>query len=287
MHQSQIKSYCKINLSLKVVKKLKNGYHNISSLITFCDPYDVISISKINGIKDKISFSGKFRKGINRKINTVTQLLRLLKEKGLVKNQSFRINIKKNIPHGSGLGGGSMNASNLLIYLNNKMKLSLKKNKMIDLAKKIGFDVPIGLEKKNTFLSGNQNKIFRINKKFNLNLLIVYPNIICETKKIYKKNRINGPVKHQSYLNKKNSNKLIDYLKNNKNDLEKIVIKIYPKIGKVINLIKLQKGCLSSRITGSGSACIGIFSNKRNAITAQKLIKSKYPKYWCVVSKTI
>ena len=287
MHKSQIKSYCKINLSLKVIKKLKNGYHNISSLITFCDPYDVISISKINGIKDKISFSGKFRKGINRKINTVTKLLRLLKEKGIVKNQSFRINIKKNIPHGSGLGGGSMNASNLLIYLNNKMKLSLKKNKMIDLAKKIGFDVPIGLEKKNTFLSGNQNKIFRINKKFNLNLLIVYPNIICSTRKIYKRNRINNSPGYEYYYNEKNRIKLVDHLKNEKNDLEKIVIKIYPRIGKIINYIRSQKGCVFSRITGSGSACIGIFSNRANTISAQKLIRSKYPKYWCVVSKTI
>ena len=81
--------------------------------------------------------------------------------------------------------------------------------------------------------------------------------------------------------------KLIDYLKNEKNELEKIVVKIYPKIGQIINFIKFQKGCLFSRITGSGSACIGIFSNRRNVISAKKLIKLKYPNYWCVVSKTI
>ena len=112
-------------------------------------------------------------------------------------------------------------------------------------------------------------------------------NIICSTKKIYKNSRINSPGKYQSYFNKKNSRKLIDYLKNEKNDLEKIVIKIYPKIGKIINYIKSQKGCIFSRITGSGSACIGIFSNRHNTIFAQKLIKSKYPKYWCVLAKTI
>ena len=79
----------------------------------------------------------------------------------------------------------------------------------------------------------------------------------------------------------------MDILKKENNDLEKTVIEFHPKIGKLINFIKVQKGCYFSRISGSGSACIGIFSNKRNAITAQKLIKSKYPKYWCVVSKTI
>ena len=65
------------------------------------------------------------------------------------------------------------------------------------------------------------------------------------------------------------------------------MIKIYPKIKKIIDYIKSQKGCYFSRITGSGSACIGIFSNMRNAMNAQKLIKLKYPKYWSVVSKTI
>ena len=136
-------------------------------------------------------------------------------------------------------------------------------------------------------MTGKKDKILRINRKFGLSLLIVYPNIICSTKNIYKKNRINSSAKYQSYFNKKNSRKLIDYLKNERNDLEKIVIKIYPKIGKIINVIKIQKGCLFSRITGSGSACIGIFSNRHDTIFAQKLIKSKYPKYWCAVSKTI
>jgi len=81
--------------------------------------------------------------------------------------------------------------------------------------------------------------------------------------------------------------KVIGFVMVGTNDLEKTVIKIYPKIKKIINYIKSQKGCYLSRITGSGSACIGIFSNMKNAIYAKKLVKLKYPKYWCVVSKTI
>ena len=287
MKKFNIKSYCKINLSLKIIKKLKNGYHSISTLITFCDLYDIISVSKINTSKDKVIFSGKFSKGIDKKVNTITKVLTLLRKQNFIKNQSFKINIQKNIPHGSGLGGGSSNASNLLNYFNHKMKLKLKKKKMTNLAKKIGSDVPIVLERKNTFLTGEKDKILRISKKFNLNLLIVYPNIVCSTKKVYKKCRIDEDKKYQFYYNKKSKRKLIDYLKNEKNDLEKIVVKIYPKIGQIINFIKFQKGCLFSRITGSGSACIGIFSNRRNVISAKKLIKLKYPNYWCVVSKTI
>ena len=117
--------------------------------------------------------------------------------------------------------------------------------------------------------------------------LIVYPNLICSTKKIYERNRKINLSKPQSIFYIKNNKKLINLLKNENNDLEKTVIKIYPKVKKIIDCIKSQKGCYFSRITGSGSACIGIFSNMKNAIYAQKLIKLKYPKYWCAVSKTI
>jgi len=283
----KIKSYCKINLSLKVLQKLNSGYHNIISLITFCDLHDVISISRIRNLKDEISFSGKFKKGINKKSNTITKVLNLLRSIKLLENQAFKINVRKNIPHGSGLGGGSSNAADLLNYFNSKMKLKLSKNKIKKLAGQIGFDVPVNLEKRNTFLTGKKGKILRLNQKFKLNLLIVYPNLICSTKKIYERNRKINLSKPQSIFYIKNNKKLINLLKNENNDLEKTVIKIYPKVKKIIDYIKSQKGCYFSRITGSGSACIGIFSNMKNAIYAQKLIKLKYPKYWCAVSKTI
>ena len=198
MKNFKIKSYCKINLSLRVIKKLNSGYHNIISLITFCDLYDVISISKIRSLKDKISFSGKFKKGINNKSNTATKTLNLLRRTKLLKNQAFKINIQKNIPHGSGLGGGSANAADLLNYFNSKMRLRLSKNKIKKLASQIGFDVPVNLERRNAFLTGKGDEILRINQKFRLNLLVVYPNLICSTKKIYEKNRKTSLQKSQS-----------------------------------------------------------------------------------------
>ena len=287
MKNFKIKSYCKINLSLRVIKKLNNNYHNIISLITFCNLHDVISISKIKGSKDKISFSGKFKKGINNRSNTVSKILNLLRRSKLLRNQTFKINIKKNIPHGSGLGGGSSNAADLLNYLNLKMKLKLRKKKLMQLANQIGFDVPINLERKNTLLTGKKDQILRLNQKFKLNLLIVYPNLICSTKEIYKNNKKISLSKPQYSFRVKNNKKLINILKNENNDLEEAVIKIYPKVKKIIEYIKSIKGCYFSRITGSGSACIGIFSNMKNATYAQKLIKLKYPNYWCVVSKTM
>jgi len=283
----QIKSFCKINLSLRVLKKLKTGYHRISSLITFCNLHDLISINIIKKKEDKIIFSGKFKKGINIKKNTLTNLLFIMRKKKLLKKNFFKINIKKNIPHGSGLGGGSANAANLLNFLNIKMNLRLS-NKIINkIANQIGFDVEPLLKKQNTFFTGNKRELIRIQNSFNLNMLVVYPNIVCSTKKIYQKNRSFTFSKVKTNFNTSSKKKLIKFLKNETNDLENAVIKTYPIVGKIINLIKSQKGCYFSRVTGSGSACIGIFNNMKTANNAKDLIKQKFPNFWIATSKTI
>ena len=284
MKKYKIRSFSKINLSLRVLSRQKDGYHNINSIITFCKLHDVISIYKINGSNDKISFSGRFKKGINEKSNTITKLLYLLRKKNFLKKQSFKINIQKNIPHGSGLGGGSSNAADLLNFFNKNMYLKLNNSELNKIANQIGFDVPISLEKKNTLLIGKKGKMLKLNQKFRLNIVIVYPNIVCPTKKIYNKNKKYTQPMSQTYFYKK---KLVDFLKSEKNDLEKIVTGLYPRVRKIINFIKFQHGCYFSRITGSGSACIGMFSNTKSAVFTKKLIKLKFPKYWCIVSKTI
>ena len=287
MKKFKIKSFCKINLSLRVLKKLNNGYHNIRSLITFCNLYDTVSISQTLGKKDNISFSGKFKKGINLKSNTITKVLYELRKKNFFNKKVFKINVEKNIPQGSGLGGGSGNAAILLNFFNKRMNLNIKNNKIKKIAHQIGSDVPVYLEKKNTLLTGKSSNLLRLNQRFNLNVLIIYPNIVCSTKKIYKNSKIFSSLKSQYQFSKKSKKELIFYLINEKNDLEETVVKFYPKVGKIIEILKSQKGCLFSRITGSGSACIGVFSNVRSAILTQKLMKLKFPKYWCVVSKTM
>ena len=120
-----------------------------------------------------------------------------------------------------------------------------------------------------------------------LGFLLIYPKIICSTKKIYKENKKFTPSKHQSNFLIKDKNRLINFLKKQCNDLEKTVIKLHPKVGKIIDFLRSQDGCYFSRITGSGSACIGIFSNMRTAVFTYKLVKLKFPKYWCVISKTM
>ena len=77
MKNFKIKSYCKINLYLRVINKLRSGYHNIKSLITWCKLYDQIIISETKGTGDKIIFSGKFKKGIKKKLLILITILLL------------------------------------------------------------------------------------------------------------------------------------------------------------------------------------------------------------------
>ena len=83
------------------------------------------------------------------------------------------------------------------------------------------------------------------------------------------------------------SNKAIKFLKNEKNDLQKAVLEKYPAIEKVLKNISKIKGCHFSRITGSGSTCIGVFSSKKYCNDGRKLMKKKFPNFWIQVSKTI
>ena len=94
-------------------------------------------------------------------------------------------------------------------------------------------------------------------------------------------------VNSNNLFNSINSKNLIVSLTKESNDLQETVIRLHPKVKKIISYIKSLNGCYFSRITGSGSACIGIFSNMKNANDAKRAIYLKYPNYWCVVSKTI
>ncbi len=289
MCKFQIKSYCKINLFLNVIRKLPNGYHRLKSLVAFCNIYDLITINRIKGPKDKIVFLGKYKKKINNNINTISRLLRLLRKKNILKNQFFKIKVVKNIPHGSGLGGGSSNAGFLLNFLKFKMGIKINNKQTIKIASQIGSDVPLFLQNKYALFNGKNNKILRLNKKFNLDVLIVYPNVICSTQKIYLKNKKISvlPSKSYNYLKTRNKNEFINSLRKDKNDLEETVFKLHPNVKRLVNFIKEQNGCYFSRITGSGSACIGIFFDTKSAIYAQKMIKLKFPKYWSAISRTI
>ena len=123
-------AFAKVNLTLRILSKLKYGYHRIQSFIIFLNLKDEIQLTESDLRYDKIIFKGKFSRGINKKNNTISKLLKILRAKGFLKNVFFKVIIEKNIPQGSGLGGGSSDAASVLNILKKKyyLKISKKKN---------------------------------------------------------------------------------------------------------------------------------------------------------------
>tara|TARA_B100001123_G_C15225447_1_gene992968 strand:- start:79 stop:942 length:864 start_codon:yes stop_codon:yes gene_type:complete len=282
-----IYSFCKVNLSLRVIKKLKTDLHKIQSIVTFANLFDIIKIREIRAKKDKINFQGNFKRGINLKNNTISKTLTILRKNNYLRKKKFNIYIKKNLPHGAGLGGGSMNAAALIKFFNSIYKFNINKRKLYKITNQIGSDVSLGLEIKNTFLTGDKKLLRRFNKKLKLHVVLVNPRIKCLSKDIYLKNKnFSNSYKKTDTLNFRNlfSTKNI---KLDRNDLEKIVFEIYPKIKILNNFIKEQENCIFSRLTGSGSTCVGYFKNLKSAQKAKKNITIKFPNYWCEKAKTI
>ena len=278
-----IKSYCKINLFLKVLKKNKKGLHNIQSTTMLIELHDKISIKKIKKKKDEVIFTGYFKKNINRSTNTVTNTLSILRSQNLLnKKNRYKIVINKKIPVYAGLGGGTGNAVAIIKYFL-KNKISSKTIQVCE--EKIGTDLRLFFL--NHSFQKNLKKIKKFNKKYKFNFLLVYPNIKSSTKEVYSKvKKYNLPltVDPSKILSKDKYNK---FLMNEANDLQKIVEKKHKKIQIILNLIKTQKNCLFSRMTGSGSVCFGVFYNSQSARMAARVLKKKFPNYWCALTKSI
>ena len=280
MKYYKIKSHAKINISLKVLGKLKSNLHKIESLVSFINLYDEIFIKKIKNKDHKIIFYGKFSKGIS-KNNTISSLLKIIDKK--LYGKKYLIKINKKIPQKSGMGGGSMNASSLLKFLIKSQKLNLSTKEISKISSKIGSDVIIGMQSKTSILYGNGN-LKNLNKNLNLYILLVRPNFGCSTKDIYK--NIKTFSKPIFKLNKRiiiNYN-FLSYLRN---DLEEPAFRKYPILKEVKIFLEKMDKILFVNMTGSGSTIVGYFISKKATLNAIKILKKKYKNYWCISSRTI
>ena len=274
----RLKSYSKLNLSLRVLKKLKNRMHDIETNSVLINLYDEINIKRSK--KNIIIFKGKFKKKVNKNKNTVLNTIKLLKKLKIIKDP-FKIIIKKNIPVFAGLGGGTSNSFSIARYFIGK-KIN---EKLINLfAKNIGTDFRLFL-----YRSSFQKNLKKVVKKNDIPLtfIIMFPNVNCRTKNIYKKVKNYSKSTGNAYLKNISKRKTIKMLIEDRNDLQKIVEKKYSKIQQLIQSISNQNGCIISRMTASGSACFGAFNSTKAAKLAMVKLKRKYPKYWCAITKTI
>tara|TARA_Y200000002_G_C22505091_1_gene588907 strand:- start:33 stop:878 length:846 start_codon:yes stop_codon:yes gene_type:complete len=281
MKQIKIKSYAKLNLALNIVGKTSH-LHKIESVVSFVSLHDEIFINKIKSKSHNISFFGKFSRNISNN-NTVSKLLKILEKKKLLKDTKFKISINKKIPMKAGLGGGSMNAANILKFFIKKKFFRISKKETEVISKNIGSDVILGINSSSSILN-SKNKIKNFSNCEKFYTLIVKPNFGCSTKEMYSKVRkFNKP--KMNYPKKKMFN--LDYLKKMNNSLEPIAFSKYPKLRALKSFLENLSKPAFVRMTGSGSAMVAYFNSKHRCENAKKQFKRKYKNYWCISSKTI
>ena len=281
MSQTKIKSYAKLNLALNITGKA-SSLHKIESIVAFVLLHDEIFIKKIQSKSHKILFFGKFSQNIGRN-NTISKLLKILEKKKFLKDKKFKIRINKKIPSRAGLGGGSMNAANVLNFFIKRKIIKMKENEIIKISKLIGSDVILGINSTNSIMN-EKNEIKRFSNYKKIHVLIVKPNFGCSTKDIYSnvrkfnKPKFNKPKKKMFNLN---------YLKKMSNSLEPIAFSKYSKLRTIKFFLENSSAPIFVRMTGSGSALVAYFQSKQRCDYAKKQFNKKYKNYWCIASKTI
>ena len=273
-----LKAYAKINLFLHVLKKKRNSFHGLESLVCFVNLFDEIKV--IEDSKFSIEITGPFKSYLNNKENIIKKTVFGLSSLIGIK-PNFKIILNKNIPTSAGLGGGSADSAAIIRGI---IKNKLKKKTIYKFAKIIGSDVPVCLYNKNAFFKGYGEILSKAPKLPNFSIILINPIIELSTKKVfleYDKNFLFNKKNNTHRLNNKNFYSWI--LKNN-NDLLMPAKKIVPEIGEMLFFLDNLENCLLSRMTGSGPTVFGLFKNSVDARNANKIFKKEYPNWWSKVT---
>lgn len=275
----------KINISLNLTGKKEDNFHDLVSFICFGNFSDKLILTESDFFDYKIqSTFEKIPHQNDLIIKTIDSIKNYLKLSDL---PPFRLILEKNIPIGSGLGGGSADSAALIRLLNKFLKLNLSSNDMINIGSKLGSDIPACIISKPLISFGRGDKIIELNFKNTYDILIIYPSINISTKEIF--SLINSrdfknidPITIKDWINN-NSNLSGDkFFKKFNNDLKKTVIKKHPVIIEILDFLNF-KNAFFSGISGSGSACFGIFESK-DIVEAKVYFEKKFP-HW-IIEKT-
>ena len=257
-------SNSKVNIGLKVLNQRDDGYHNIYTVFQELDFGDTIQIEKIDDgctIKSNVDWIPIDESNICHK--AYSALKTKFPDLG-----GISIHIQKNVPIGSGLGGGSANGATTLKGLNDLYDLNLSDGELEKIGATIGADVPFFIRGGTQLGEGIGDKLTLLPSHIQGRYLLVIPDVSIST-----------PWAYSELINKLNSEELMpnfvgffsgDYasLKIFENDFERIVIPAYPEIGAIKRKL-LELGARFASLSGSGSTVYGIFDEDASAKEAE------------------
>jgi len=283
MKEIKIDAYAKINLSLDVLRRKEDGYHELRMIMQQIDLKDIITIKDIEEETFITSNSEKVPLDYS---NLVYKAWKLISGEFNI-NKNVHIHIEKNIPIAAGLAGGSSDAAAVLKALNILWDLKLNENKLMELGLKLGADVPYCIIGGTALAEGIGEKLTALKSFSNKLILIAKPNIDVSTAFVYKnldlKNITNHP-ETDELIDSIEKNDLF-YLSNKMiNVLETVTTQKYDIIEK-IKTDMIKYGALGSLMSGSGPTVFGIFETREDISNC----KSKLEQYLkeVYITKTI
>ncbi len=281
----------KINWFLLAGEKRPDGYHDILSLMQFIDLFDEIELEPHEEIIVESDLN------IPATENLAYKAAMKVRETTGCK-YGVRISIKKNIPPGAGLGGGSSDAASTLIGLNKLWGLGLSTEELTEIGALIGSDIPFFLNGPSAIVKGRGDIIEKIEIKDTYILLLVKPEFSISTAWAYseldriRRQNKNSVTEEQETWNSEvlTHSSLKTVLRGSfftepiffRNDLEEPVFKSFPFLKDIKNNLS-EKGALYSAMTGSGSVIFGVFKSEQEASEA----KDKFKKHWTKIVRTI
>ncbi len=273
MEKIVISSNAKVNIGLKVLKKKDNGYHEIITIFQEIDLSDTITLTKNS---QNLNFNSNVDWLKNDENNLCVVAYNLME-----KNYSIggvNIDLNKKIPPGSGLGGGSSNAANIIKGVRDLFSIKIPNDELEHLAVKIGADVPFFINGSIQLGEGIGEKLTPLKQKIGGKYLIIIPDIIIDTSWAYSqfKNGLDtsaSSINFASLINNKTTS--FNKLKLIENDFESIVIPTYPEIGEIKKQL-CAFGAQYASLSGSGSTVFGIFNDEASLEKAFSYFTPKY-----------
>jgi 4-diphosphocytidyl-2-C-methyl-D-erythritol kinase len=273
MNTVKINSNAKVNIGLKVLSLRKDGYHDIVTIFQEINLFDIIYIS-INPLG--CNFNSNVNWLINDKSNLCITAYEAMKK--FFDINGINIDLTKNIPRGSGLGGGSSNAASVLKGIRQLYNLDISDNELENIAAEIGADVPFFIRGSIQLGEGVGDRLTPLKININGKYLIIIPEIIINTFWAYSqfKKNLDSSLSSINFAGLSIGKTIsLDMLKLFENDFESIVVPTYPEIGKIKEKLHAL-GARYASLSGSGSTVFGIFNDDVSLNNAFSYFSPKY-----------
>jgi len=277
----------KINLTLHVLGRRMDGWHELESLVVFSRSGDRLSLTLRPVLELTVSGPSAAASGATDD-NLVCKAARHLaaRVEGL---QLGTFHLEKRLPVAAGIGGGSSDAAAALRLLARANHLPLDDPRLIDAARATGADVPVCLAAKGRMMMGFGDKLGPLIRLPPLMSLIVNPRVPVETKHVFQRMNISAGAEtrfggHPDILDGIGPEQLYALLRKSRNDMEDAACTIAPIIGDVLAVLAAAPGCKLARMSGSGATCFALFEDCKTAARAKKTILRAHPEWWVKVS---